>query len=200
MVASIAMWPQRASQYDIDVYKAYASQESLLSLKVNYAGCFTESPGRSYVNGYFAFFDCIDIDEFLVHELNDMVKKIGFSGKTIMYCSFLKPDMNLDNGLYALENDEDARRMAKYIRLGYKMIEVFIEHEKTTVFTYIDAAYNTPKHKCMIMEIPDGVSPKNAPVSKMKPRRPVSGSCAKQLMLGWKDNDAIVIGKSSFRH
>ncbi|GJX48841.1 mutator type transposase [Tanacetum coccineum] len=79
-----------------------------------------------------------------------------------------------DNGLYALGNDEDVRRMAEYIRLGYKMIEVFIEHDKTTVFTYIDAAYNTPKHKCLIMEIPEGVSPKNAPVSKMKPRRPVA--------------------------
>nr|GEX86672.1 hypothetical protein [Tanacetum cinerariifolium] len=155
MVASIAIWSQCASQDDIDVYKAYVSRESLFSLKVNYVGCFTESP---------------------VHELNDMVKKIGFSGKTIMYYSFLKLDMNLDNGLYALGNDEDVRRMAEYIRLGYNMIEVFIEHEKTIVFTYIDDAYNTPKQKCVIMEIPDGVSPKNAPVSKMKPRRPVSGN------------------------
>ncbi|GJZ32874.1 mutator type transposase [Tanacetum coccineum] len=53
------------------------TQESLFSLKVNYAGFFTKSPGRSYVNGDFSFFDCIDINEFSVHELNDMVKKIG---------------------------------------------------------------------------------------------------------------------------
>ncbi|GKF56211.1 hypothetical protein Tco_0166551 [Tanacetum coccineum] len=154
MVASIAMWSMRASQDDIDVYEAYATQETLFSLKVNYAGCFTESPGRRYVNGEFAYFDCIDIDEFSVHELNDMVKEIGFSGKNIMYYSFLKLDMSLDNGLYALGNDEDVRRMTEYIRLGYKMTEVFIEHDKTiifiehdkkTVFTYIDAAYNTPK-------------------------------------------------------
>ncbi|GKB35969.1 hypothetical protein Tco_0880911 [Tanacetum coccineum] len=145
MVASIAMWFMRPNKDNIDVYEAYATQESLFSLKVNYAGFFTESPGRSYVNGDFSFFDCIDINEFSVHELNDMVKKIGFSGKTIMYYSFLKLDMSLDNGLYALGNDEDVKRMSKYIRLGYKIIEVFIEHDKTTVFTYIDAAYNTPK-------------------------------------------------------
>nr|GFB28727.1 hypothetical protein [Tanacetum cinerariifolium] len=127
-----------------------------------------------YVNDDFAYFDCIDIDEFSVHELNDMVKKIG--------------------------NDEDVRRMAEYIRLGYKMIEVFIEHDKTTIFTYINDAYNTPKLKCLIMEIPKGVSPINAsPISKMKPRRPVSGICAKKLLLGWKQNDASVIGESSFR-
>ncbi|GJZ23478.1 hypothetical protein Tco_0560937 [Tanacetum coccineum] len=127
-------------------FKAISTQESMFSLKVNYAGFFTESLGRSYVN--------------------------GFSGKTIMYCSFLKPDMSLDNGLYALGNDKDVRRMVEYIRLCYKMIEVFIEHDKTTVYTYIDAAYNTQTKKCVIMEILNGVSPKNAPISKMKPRRP----------------------------
>nr|GEZ27488.1 hypothetical protein [Tanacetum cinerariifolium] len=153
-----------------------------------------------YVNCDFAYFDCINIDEFLVHELNDMVKKIGFSGKNIMYYSFLKPNMSLGNGLYALRNDEDVRRMTEYIRLGYKMIDVLIEHDKITVFTYIDDAYNTPKHKCLIMEIPEGVSPINAsPVSKMKPIRPVLGICAKKLLLGWKQNDANVIGESRSR-
>nr|GEX72930.1 hypothetical protein [Tanacetum cinerariifolium] len=172
----------------------------MFSLKVNCAGCFTESLGKRYVNDDFAYFDCIDIDEFSVHELNDMVNKLGFSGKNIMYYSFLKPDMSLDNGMYALGNDEDVRRMAEYIRLGYKMIEVFIEHDKTTVFTYIDAAYNTLKHKCLIIEIPEGVSPINAsPVSKMKPRRPISRIYAKKLLLGWKQNDANVMGGSSSR-
>nr|GFA02766.1 hypothetical protein [Tanacetum cinerariifolium] len=172
MVASIAMWSMRASQDEINVYEAYATQENLFSLKVNYAGCFTELLGWRYVNGDFAYFDCIDIDEFSVHELNDMVKKIG--------------------------NDEDVRRMAEYIRLGYNMIEVFIKHDKTIVFAYIDDAYNTLKHMCLIMEIPEGVSPINAsPVSKMKPKRP--RICAKKLMLGWKQNDANVIGEGSSR-
>ncbi|GKD87427.1 copia protein, partial [Tanacetum coccineum] len=92
---SIAMWSVRASKDDIDLYQAYATQESMFSLKVHYVGFFTKSPGRSYVN--------------------------GFSGKTIMYYSFLKPYMSLDNGLYALGNDEDVRRMAEYIRLGWKL-------------------------------------------------------------------------------
>ncbi|GJT14776.1 hypothetical protein Tco_0873482 [Tanacetum coccineum] len=34
----------------------------------------------------------------------------------------------------------------------------------------------------------------------MKPRRPVLRNCAKKLMLGWKQNDANVIGKSISRH
>ncbi|GJR62953.1 mutator type transposase [Tanacetum coccineum] len=106
MVASIAMRSMRASKDNIDFYEAYGVMLIVTLLLL----------------------DCIDIDEFSIHEINDMVKKIG--------------------------NDEDVRRISEYIRLGYKMTEVFIEHDKTiifiehdkkTVFTYIDAAYNTPK-------------------------------------------------------
>ncbi|GJR58101.1 hypothetical protein Tco_1500263 [Tanacetum coccineum] len=64
MVASISMWSMRSSQEEIDVYEAYATQEAPFSLKIHYTGCFTESPGRKYVNGDFDFFDCIDIDEY----------------------------------------------------------------------------------------------------------------------------------------
>ncbi|GJS31799.1 zf-CCHC domain-containing protein [Tanacetum coccineum] len=116
------------SQEEIDVYEAYATQEALFSLKIHYAGCFPESPGRKYVNGDFAFFDCIDIDEF--------------------FCA-----------------QEDA--------------------------------YNTPSKKCVVMEYPEG---NNAPQTKLKPRRAVLGNCAKKLLLGWKENDATKICKSSTRH
>ena len=77
------------------------------------------------------------------------------------------------------------------------MIEVFIEHEKTTVYTYIDAAYNTPSKRCVIVELPETVTPKNAAPSKKKPRKEFPGSCYKKLMLGWKDNDANEFGEGS---
>nr|GEW66140.1 hypothetical protein [Tanacetum cinerariifolium] len=136
------------------------------------------------------FFDCIDIDAFSVHEVNEMVKKIGFSGRNIMYYSFLKP-------LYTLGNDDDVRIMSEYIRLGYKMIEVYIEHDKTTVFTYIEAAYKTPSKKCVIIEYPEC---NNAPQTKLKPRIAVLGNCAKKLLLGWKENDVNEICESSTRN
>nr|GEY70140.1 hypothetical protein [Tanacetum cinerariifolium] len=162
----------------------------MFSLKLNYVCFFTESPGRTYVNGDFSFFDCIDIDEFLVHELNDMAKKLGFSGKTIMYYSFLRRGMNLDNGLYTLGNNDDVRRMVEYIRLGYKMIEAYIKHDKTTVYTYIKDAYNTPSKRWVIMELHDGVQPQNASQSKMKPKRAISGSCAKKINDENRDDDS----------
>ncbi|GJU84177.1 mutator type transposase, partial [Tanacetum coccineum] len=107
------------------------TQEALFSLKIHYAGCFTESPARKYVNGDFAFLIALILMSFLY-----------------------------------------TRIMIEYIRLGYKMIEVYIEHDKTTVFTYIEDAYNTPSKKCVIIEYPEG----------------------------WKENDANEICESGTRH
>ncbi|GKD79474.1 ubiquitin carboxyl-terminal hydrolase 16, partial [Tanacetum coccineum] len=90
-----------------------------------------------------------------IHYTGCFTESPGRNGRNIMYYSFLKPDMNLDTGLYALCNDDDVRIMSEYIRLRYKMIEVYIEHDKTTVFTYIEAAYNTPSKKYVIMEYPE---------------------------------------------
>ncbi|GJU10376.1 hypothetical protein Tco_1132772 [Tanacetum coccineum] len=86
------------------------------------------------------------------------------------------------------------KKMVEYIRLSYKMIEAYIEHEKTIIYNYIEASYNTPSKRYVIDELCDDGIPQNAQPSKMKPRRAVSGSCAKRLMLGWKENDANVIG------
>nr|GEX28085.1 transposase, mutator type [Tanacetum cinerariifolium] len=74
-----------------------------------YAGCFTKSLDNKYVHGDFDFLDCIDIDEFSVHDVNEMVKKLGFSGRNIMYYSFLKPDMNLDTGFTRHEDGESSQ-------------------------------------------------------------------------------------------
>ena len=80
------------------------------------------------------------------------------------------------------------------------MIEAFIEHEKTTVYIYIEAAYNTPSNRCFIVELPDREKPKNAQPSNKKPSKSVSGSCAKKLMLEWKENHANVTGEGSSRN
>nr|GEY58705.1 hypothetical protein [Tanacetum cinerariifolium] len=107
------MWSMRETKEEVNVYQAYASQKSLFTLKLNYACIFTESPGMSYVNEDFAYFNCIDIDEFFVHEEMTMM----------------------------------LAKMVEYSRLGYKMIEAYIEHDKTIVYIYIDVAYNAPFKK-----------------------------------------------------
>ena len=61
------------------------NNDNLFSIKVNYAGVFTSPPGMRYVNGNFIFFDTVDIEEFSIHELNDMVKKLGYSANVIIF-------------------------------------------------------------------------------------------------------------------
>lgn len=92
------------------------------------------------------------------------------------------------------------KKLAYYIRVGYKLIEAFIKHEKTSVYTYIEVAYNTPSKRCTIVELPDHDQTKNAQPSKKKPRKSVPGPCAKKLMLEWKENNANVTSEGSSRN
>ncbi|GJU63172.1 mutator type transposase [Tanacetum coccineum] len=97
-----------------------------------------------------------------------------------------KPDGDIDTGMHALGNDHDVRKLPEYVRLGNKMIEVYIEHEWNTLHTYYmtheDADFSTPK--CVIQEIEDDVMPEMQ-VTKLKPKKPVKGQSAKKLMLEW---------------
>ncbi|GJW62054.1 hypothetical protein Tco_0111389 [Tanacetum coccineum] len=83
-------------------------------------------------------------------------------------------------------NDHDVRKLAEYVTLRKKMIEVYIEHERATLYTYYmtheDADFSTPK--CVIQEIEDDVMPEMQ-ATKLKPRKPVKGQPDKKLMLEW---------------
>nr|GEZ13418.1 hypothetical protein [Tanacetum cinerariifolium] len=269
MVASIAMWSMRASQDEINVYEAYGDM-----LMVT-----------------FAYFDCIDIDEFSVHELNDMVKKISFSGKNIMYyrCHRLKKsgenEVDLMGRAWVMYQDEsrnspfnhekalailrqhakwdapevapvkltedetsdfhatvntdelfgadprprplgkqlpeknqiqhiDKHRGKSIVPIRFKTDEKNSGSQKVVLLSYgnvgffgCECEYEKADVAAQNLVLPSygtlgskGMSPINAsPVSKMKPRRPVLGIYAKKLLLGWKQNDANVIGESSYR-
>ena len=161
-------------------------------MKIHYASMFTPQPGRAYVNGTYSFVDVCDIDEFSVHELNNLVTKLGFSCKVKLYYHFRIPDGDLDTGMHALGNDHDVRKLAEYVRLGNKMIEVYIEHERITLHTYFknhdDTDFSTPK--CVIQEIKDDVMPETQ-VSKLKPRKPVKGQSAKKLLLDGNEESNV---------
>nr|GEY64425.1 hypothetical protein [Tanacetum cinerariifolium] len=89
-VNSVPMWSIRIIDEYIDVYRIYGNNDNLFSMKIHYAGMFT------YVNGTFCYVDVCDIDEFSVHELNDLVRKLGYSAKVKLYYHFRKPDRDLD--------------------------------------------------------------------------------------------------------
>ncbi|GKF83166.1 hypothetical protein Tco_0244822, partial [Tanacetum coccineum] len=49
--------------------------------------------------------------------------------------NYLRPLTTLDEGLYALECEEDVRCLATIVR-GFKLIEVLIEHGVTAINSY----------------------------------------------------------------
>ena len=60
---------------------------------------------------------------------------LKYNPKQIMYYHFKLPRKSLDWGLRALASDEDIVNMIKYVG-KHKVIEVFIEHNETTVDSY----------------------------------------------------------------
>ena len=51
----------------------------------NHGGMFTPTLGRTYVNGHVSYIDWIDIDEFLINALKQMVVKLGYGLDDLMY-------------------------------------------------------------------------------------------------------------------
>ena len=109
------------------------------------------------MNGDICFFDCIDVDEFSVIELSDMMLKLGYSSHVKMFYHFKKPGCDLDTGLHNLVNDYDALALSEYVRLGHRVIEVYVEHHKSTLDTSYqtqqDAYISTPKNSCIIEDL-----------------------------------------------
>ncbi|GJW91140.1 hypothetical protein Tco_0168693 [Tanacetum coccineum] len=91
---------------------------------------------RSYIGGQVSSVNVVDIDEFCLHDLKDMVVKLGYGVEDLMYCHFLIPSLGLDYGLHSLNVDADVLEMEKYIK-DYKIILVYVEHGSSNVDTSI---------------------------------------------------------------
>jgi hypothetical protein len=135
-----------------------ANEPDLFSIKVHYGGRFTDRPDRTYEGGYSGFVDIVDVDEFSVHEMDAMVEELGNDGHSIMFYHFLIPSESLDNGLQPLASDGDVLNMCKYVRLGHKLLNVYIEHGRTNRDLYYALLVSPNKKKrCVIEEIEEDV-------------------------------------------
>ncbi|PWA37725.1 hypothetical protein CTI12_AA580980 [Artemisia annua] len=104
-------------------------------MKVHHGGRFTNMPNRKYISGKVQFVDIVDSELFDVEVINNIVKMLKYDPKQIMYYQFKLPRKSLDWGLRALASDDDIVNMIKYVG-KHKVIEVFIEHNETTVDSY----------------------------------------------------------------
>nr|KAJ0210119.1 hypothetical protein LSAT_V11C400224430 [Lactuca sativa] len=95
----------------LDLDKDYNGHGNFFTLKIHHGGFFSKFPGRKYVEGRLAFYDFVDTDLFSVHDLNDMIREIGYSADDTMYYHYRIPNLDLDFGLKALGNDQDVISM-----------------------------------------------------------------------------------------
>nr|XP_043639194.1 histone chaperone ASF1-like [Erigeron canadensis] len=88
---------------------------------------FDEYEGlRQYVDGKVDSFDFIDVEEFCLNDMNEIIREIGYK-HGLCYYHYLVPENNLDDGLRALVCDMHIDIMKKYAP-KYKQIDVFVEH------------------------------------------------------------------------
>ncbi|GJX70596.1 hypothetical protein Tco_0307767 [Tanacetum coccineum] len=105
-----------------------------LTLKIYHGGCFTPIPSRSYVGGQVSSFNVDEIDEFYLHDLKDMVVKLGYGLADLMYYHFLIPRLGLDYSMHPLNVNADILEMEKYVK-DYKIILVYVEHGSSIFVT-----------------------------------------------------------------
>ncbi|CAI9286315.1 unnamed protein product [Lactuca saligna] len=103
---------------------------------MNHKGWFTNTVlGRSYTKGLVDHFDFVDMDVFLVHELDDMMAVLGYDDGGIMFYHFMIPETELDSGFYPFGNDQEVIHLARYVP-NHKDINVSFEHGKTRIVPY----------------------------------------------------------------
>nr|GEZ05502.1 hypothetical protein [Tanacetum cinerariifolium]GEZ19733.1 hypothetical protein [Tanacetum cinerariifolium] len=105
-----------------------------LTLKIHQVRCFTPTPSRSYVRREVSSINVDDTDEFFLHDLKDMVVKMGYGLADLMYYHFLIPRLGLDYGLHPLNVDVEVLEMAKYVK-DYKIILVYVKHGSSIFVT-----------------------------------------------------------------
>ncbi|GKD58647.1 hypothetical protein Tco_1296156 [Tanacetum coccineum] len=93
-------------------------------------------------------YDVVDINEFFIHDLNEMMVQLGYGLADLMYNHFLRPRLSLDYGLHPLTGNADVLELRKYVK-DNKIILVYIEHGSTTV----EIMFATPKKGVVIEEV-----------------------------------------------
>lgn len=108
---------------------------SLFSLEINHGGVFVQSSVLRYEKGNVTFVDNVDIDEFSLIELSEMLKEIGYRSPEPVYFHFRLPLIDLNKGLVPLSCDADVMVLGRYVKLT-DVIGVYVEHGNSTLNNY----------------------------------------------------------------
>ncbi|GJY97952.1 hypothetical protein Tco_0514862 [Tanacetum coccineum] len=134
-----------------------------LKLEIHHGRWFTPTPSRAYIGGHVSSVNVVDIDEFCLHDLKDMVVKLSYGVEDLMYRHGLITSLGLDYGMHSLNIDADMSEMSKYVK-DYKIILVYVEHGSSNVDTSMfdsspDVNRNVKKSGKMLALIESVVDP-----------------------------------------
>nr|KAJ0227088.1 hypothetical protein LSAT_V11C100000450 [Lactuca sativa] len=108
---------------------------TMFTIKLHHGGEFTKFPNVNYIEGTVTYVDMVDIEEFSIHEMDVIMKGLGYSVPPVIYYHFRVPKGDMHFGLWALGNDDDVLNRAQYVK-QQKLIRVYTKHGITNLLTY----------------------------------------------------------------
>ncbi|GJT52012.1 hypothetical protein Tco_0978169 [Tanacetum coccineum] len=114
--------------FDLIVYETYTNY---CSIKFHYAGRFTDSPNKQYVDGEFACVDMVNNTDFRIDLLNSVLCSLGFEDDDVISLYYKIPLKSLDIGLKPLVSENDTSSFLGYVH-KHKMMYVYVELVETT--------------------------------------------------------------------
>ncbi|CAI9261810.1 unnamed protein product [Lactuca saligna] len=134
----VPMWNVRLYEKAFNARLVYDGYPTLFTIKLHHGGEFTKFPDVNYIDGTVTYVDMVDIEEFSVHEMDAIMKGLGYSVPPVIYYHFRLPKGDMHFGPRALGNDDDVRNLAQYVK-EHKVIRVYTEHGFTKLLTYFMA-------------------------------------------------------------
>lgn len=114
------------------VYMIVIQMFQRVSIMMFHGGHFVQSPSMKYVNGIVANFDNMYTNLFLIFEMQEMAKELGYPiGIFNLY--YRLPSVVLEEELRDLAIDGDVLQMVKCYD-GLPVIQTYVESTRTTCY------------------------------------------------------------------
>ncbi|GJQ93974.1 hypothetical protein Tco_0005113 [Tanacetum coccineum] len=102
------------------------------SIKFPYAGRFTDSPNKHYIDGEFACVDMVNNAEFRIDLLNSVLCSLGFEDDDVINLYYKIPLKSLDTGLRPLVSENDTSSFLGYVHKHKMMYAELVETIETS--------------------------------------------------------------------
>lgn len=100
--------------------------KDLFSIKFHYAGRFSDTPNKTYVDGEFACVDMVSQLHFKIDILYSVLCSLGFEDDDVINLYYKIPLKSLDIGLKPLVSEADITSFLGYVH-KHKMMYVYSE-------------------------------------------------------------------------